>query len=114
MAGNMRDIPFIECIASRALVLQRPDGSKVPVTLEIGRPMPVPQYKIPSACPFRVTGLDGEEKLYAVGADSVQALQLAMDGIAAWLVATAARYGGKFADPNGAATLAEQTAAVRK
>ncbi len=45
----MRDIPFVERIAERALVLQRADGSRIDVTLEIGRPVPVPQYRIPSA-----------------------------------------------------------------
>jgi hypothetical protein len=92
----MRDIPFIERIAERLLVLQRDDGTTTSVTLEIGRPVPVPQYKIPSACPYRLVGLEQEERLYAVGVDSAQALQLALSGIASWLDITGRSHGGKF------------------
>jgi len=92
----MRNIPFVERIAERALVLQRVDGTTTDVTLEIGLPVPAPQYQIPSACPFRLIGLAKEEKLYVVGVDSAQALQLALRGMAAWLDVTAASHGGKF------------------
>jgi hypothetical protein len=92
----MRDIPFVEVIAGRALVLQRADGTTTDVALEIGRPVPVPQYGIPAACPFRLVGLEKEEKLYAVGADSAQALQLALQTMASWLSITGKIYGGKF------------------
>jgi hypothetical protein len=92
----MRDIPFVECIAERALVLRRVDGTMIDVTLEIGRPVPVPRYQIPSACPFRLVGLEKEERLYAVGEDSAQALQLALKMMAAWLSITGKIYGGEF------------------
>jgi hypothetical protein len=92
----MRDIPFVECIAERALVLLRSDGATVDITLQIGRPVPVPEYNIPSACPFRLVGLEKEEKLYAVGIDSAQALQLATQSLAAWLDITGKIHGGKF------------------
>jgi len=91
----MRDIPFVECIAERALVLQRSDGATADITLQIGRPVPVPEYNIPSACAFRLVGLKKEEKLHAVGVDSVQALQLAVQGIAAWLDITGKIHGGR-------------------
>ena len=92
----MRDIPFLERIAERSLVLQRADGTTTGVTLEIGRPVPVPQFRIPSACPFRLVGLGKEEKLYTVGEDSAQALQLALQGIASWLDITGKQHDGKF------------------
>jgi hypothetical protein len=38
----MRAIPFVECIAERKLLLRRPAGPLVEVTLEIGRPVPLP------------------------------------------------------------------------
>lgn len=92
----MRDVPFVERIAERTLVLHRADGSTSDVTLEIGRPVSVPQYNIPSACPFRLVGLEKEEKLYAVGVDSAQALKLALDILPSWLDLTGSIYGGKF------------------
>jgi hypothetical protein len=99
----MRDIPFVEAIAARLLILERDDGTIANVTLEIGRPVPVPQYQIRSACPYRLVGLQREEKLYAVGVDSAQALQLAMTGIAPWLEITGRIYGGKFVLDGGTA-----------
>jgi hypothetical protein len=92
----MRDIPFVDCIVNRVLVLHRADGTTANITLEIGRPVPVPQYDIPFACPFRLVGLDKEERLYSVGEDSAQALQLALQMMGAWLDITAKGYGGEF------------------
>lgn len=92
----MRDIPFEDVVAERALQLQRADGTSAEVSLQIGRPVPVAQYNIPSACPFRLVGLGKEEKFYAVGVDSVQALQLAFQAMAAWLDIKGKIYGGIF------------------
>jgi hypothetical protein len=97
----MRDIPFVDCIAERVLVLHRADGTTADVTLEIGRPVPVPQYDIPFACPFRLVGLGKEERLYAVGEDSAQELQLALQMMVPWLGITAKSYGGEFAALGG-------------
>jgi hypothetical protein len=92
----MRDIPFVDRIAYRVLVLHRADGTTTDVTLEIGRPVRVPEYDIPFACPFRLVGLDKEERLYSVGEDSAQALQLALQMMGAWLGIIGKGYSGEF------------------
>jgi hypothetical protein len=92
----MRDVPFTDCIAERRLVLNRGRESSIDVMLEIGRPVPLPQNPSVSACPFRIIGLSREEKMYAAGVDSAQALQLVFQVLPAWLEITAKSHGGVF------------------
>ena len=91
----MRDVPFSECIAVRELVLRRGTDT-VPVTLEIGRPVSLPHNPEIIACPFRLVGLGREEKMYQVGVDSAQALQLVFRVLPSWLEGRALIHGGVF------------------
>jgi len=92
----VRDVPFVECIAERKLVLRRDAGPPLDVTLEIGRPLPLPHNPAAIACPFRLVGLEKVESMYTVGVDSAQALQLVFRGLPSWLAITGRIYGGKF------------------
>jgi hypothetical protein len=91
----MRHVPFTDVICERALVLRRADSS-VEVKLQMGKPVRMTHDDAVWACPYRVSGLEKEERGYAAGIDSVQALQLALHILPAWLDVTAASHRGSF------------------
>lgn len=95
----MRNVPFTETIAERELVLRRADGSSVETMLQIGKPVWLPGEEGGHglfASPFRIVGLDREEKQCGFGVDSAQALVSTLSILPAWLSITAKIYGGVF------------------
>lgn len=91
----MREVPFEETIAERKMVLRRNNGEVLDVTLQIGRPVPFSHNPNDFACPFRLVGLSKEERMYQVGVDSAQALELVYRILPSWLQLTASIHGGK-------------------
>ncbi|MFB7122079.1 DUF6968 family protein [Kitasatospora sp. NPDC056273] len=66
-------------VASRELVFTAPDGTRVPVLVEVGVPSRDPEGP-DWYCPYRITGHPGiADRVTAIfGVDSLQALQLAL------------------------------------
>ncbi len=67
-------LPF-ETIAERFLDIEQ-DGQKATLTVSLAKPFHVEGRGW--ACPFRVSGLGGEQVMPAGGADSIHAIQMAM------------------------------------
>jgi hypothetical protein len=95
MATDLRErAPFKTPIAARDLVFTRPDGSSHPVTVQVGQPVADPEYPNSALCPFRVLGLPKAHGFVAGGADSMQALVLALEVLPDYLGAAAREHGG--------------------
>jgi len=63
-------------ILTRSLECSTPDGSMTQVVIEVGRPKKYRSHV--SYCPYRITGLGDGELNYAMGADHLHALLLAL------------------------------------
>ena len=80
----MPKYPMTDVIASREYVLAEM-SERVPISIAIGRPAPLPEGEGGWYCPFRITGAGDVQRTFAVGEDSVQALLLALSAVHAIL-----------------------------
>ena len=84
-----------EVIASRKLCLVNSGKPRSEIIVKIGKPVELADSPGDFYCPFQVIGIGSEEIRYAVGGDAVQALQLVMVMIGAYLSWLNRECGGK-------------------
>jgi len=73
-----------EVIAERKLRLAQRDGRVTTITVKLGKPLEFPD-ETGFYAPFQIIGVGSEKAKYAGGVDGIQALQLAMKMIGAYL-----------------------------
>ncbi|HWB82995.1 MAG TPA: hypothetical protein VG675_02560 [Bryobacteraceae bacterium] len=73
-----------DVIAERLLRCGKAEGRVQRVVISLGRPLQFPDSQ-DFFCPYQIVGIGDEKVRYAGGVDSLQAIQLAIDLIAAEL-----------------------------
>jgi hypothetical protein len=82
----MPQVELGEVIATRELNLLGAAGMDRKVSIRIGKPAPFSDGR-DYFCPFQIAGIGDEKVRYAAGIDSVQALQLVITMVGAYLFA---------------------------
>jgi hypothetical protein len=93
----MRSHDLGEVIAEHELVFETKDQGRRSVQVRVGKPVPDPSDPERTwMCVYDVGGLDRDRRMAIFGADSMQALVLALHAIPAELAAFARERGGRF------------------
>ena len=94
---TIRKFELGKIIATRKLVFTRGDGVESAVVVNLGNPVPDPNDPIRTwICPFQILGIGSERTKAIFGADSLQALTLALHILPTELAALAKRENGTF------------------
>lgn len=85
---------FLQSIAERELTLQLKDGTELPYVVRLKQPSAMADGDW--ECVYEIRAADNSKRTAVFGADSIQALTLALKIIAAELKYTERTLGGKF------------------
>lgn len=95
MSRNLRElIPLGIVIASRPLSFDRTGHPAAPIIVEVGAPVPDPNFAGSFLCPIVISGFEKEEKLVLGGVDAIQALVFGLQALPAYLSLCARQYKG--------------------